>query len=114
MPYGIFHSDLAAQARGDQVVWRRLHKRFEIQVQLLDEVIDADRQPRVDAPVQRRPVINEQVGQVHLEMAAPERDVPEPALSLFGQAVEEDKRLTSRVSVGWKSRATGPDGERHP
>src|SRR5262249_49347820 len=88
---GELHGALATEAVGHKVIGMPLHERIEVVPQLFDEEVDVHRQALVDAPMQNRPVVGQEVRLVHVEVPPPRIDVAVPALGLLRQAVDEDQ-----------------------
>ena len=96
---------LAAHAVGDQVIRRRLHVLGQVDPQLLDQVVDGDRHALGDAAMQGVAFVDDQVGHVHVEIAAPGGDVEKPRLRLLGQAVDQDRAALGVRRVEFASAA---------
>ena len=99
--FGVFGSeldgDLPAEAAGNDVIRRGLHKLRHERVQLLDEVINRDRQIRLQAGLKMLAVVGQQVRGHHIEVPAPKTNVPKPGFRLLRQAVDEDQRMLATV-----------------
>ena len=75
----------------DQVVGRALDELVEVGREPVGEVIDGDLAPFVDPAMQRFAVVDEDLGDLDVEMPRPVGPVGEPAFRLLGQAVDQDQ-----------------------
>ena len=71
MADGVGQDDLAAEARADEVVGRALDELVEVVGEPFGQVIDRDLAARVDLLVERVAVVNEDLGNLNVEMPRP-------------------------------------------
>src|SRR5262249_26262759 len=67
------------------------------QAKPLGQIVDGDLAPLVDPLVERVAVVDEQLGDLHVEVAREVGAVGEPALRLLGEAVDGDQRRGTLV-----------------
>src|SRR5207244_12384082 len=91
--------DLNDETRSDQVGRRALDVPVEVNPETPREVIDRDLTPFVDPLVQRVSVVDQDFGDLDVEVTGPVRPVGEPALRLLRQAIDEDQRGGASIGM---------------
>ena len=99
MSRGVGQNDLAAQARTHQPIGRLLDELVEVVFEAVGQVVDRDFAAGIDVAVQGVAVVQQDLGDLDVVVARPVRTVGEPALSLFGQAVDQDQGRPALVGL---------------